>query len=141
MNNDLISRSALLADLQEYLNQEVTDGMQFTDMGEGIDLAMERAKEAPAVDAVEVVRCRDCIKHYDSKFGYVVCLWFSFIDPEVKKAFRFKKVTVRHHETCPVCGAKRVNLYPYNKQWMCRLCKIAAEKIDSEVLKNEQNNH
>ena len=54
MNNDLISRSALLADLQEYLNQEVTDGMQFTDIGEGIDLAMEQVKEAPAVDAEPV---------------------------------------------------------------------------------------
>lgn len=74
-------------------------------------------------------------------FSLLVSEVDSFIDPEVKKAFRFKKVTVRHHETCPVCGAKRVNLYPYNKQWMCRLCKIAAEKIDSEVLKNEQNNH
>lgn len=52
--NDLISRSALLADLQEYLNQEVTDGMQFTDMGEGIDLAMEQVKEAPTVDAEPV---------------------------------------------------------------------------------------
>ena len=53
-NNDLISRSALLADLQEYLNQEVTEGMSFTDMGEGIDLAMERVKDAPAVDAEPV---------------------------------------------------------------------------------------
>lgn len=57
-NNDLISRSALLADLQEYLNQEVTDGMQFTDIGEGIDLAMEQVKEAPAVDAEPVRRGR-----------------------------------------------------------------------------------
>jgi hypothetical protein len=31
----------------------------------------------PTIDAVEVVRCKDCIKHYDSKFGYVVCLWFN----------------------------------------------------------------
>ena len=52
--NDLISRSALLADLQEYLNQEVTEGMSFTDMGEGIDLAMERVKDAPAIDAEPV---------------------------------------------------------------------------------------
>ena len=61
VNNDLISRSALLEDLQEYLNQEATANMTFTDMGEGIDLSMERVKEAPAVDAVEVVRCKDCL--------------------------------------------------------------------------------
>lgn len=33
--------------------------------------------EAPTIDAVEVVRCKDCKRHYDSKFGYVVCLWFN----------------------------------------------------------------
>lgn len=33
--------------------------------------------EAPTIDAVEVVRCKDCKWHYDSKFGYVVCLWFN----------------------------------------------------------------
>lgn len=76
-----------------------------------------------------------------SKFSLLVSEVNSFINPEVKKAFRSKKVTVRHHETCPVCGAKRVNLYPCNKKWLCRLCKIAAEKVDSEGLKNEQDNH
>lgn len=54
MNNDLISRSALLEDLQEYLNQEATANMTFTDMGEGIDLSMERVKEAHTVDAEPV---------------------------------------------------------------------------------------
>ena len=52
--NDLISRSALMADLQEYLNQEVQEDMSFTDTGEGIDLAMERVKDAPVVDAEPV---------------------------------------------------------------------------------------
>ena len=28
-------------------------------------------------DMVEVVRCGDCKRHYDSKFGYVVCVWFN----------------------------------------------------------------
>ena len=55
MNNDLISRDALLTCLQEYLNQEVGPDNIFTDMGEGIDLAMERVNDAPAVDA-ELVR-------------------------------------------------------------------------------------
>ena len=49
MDNDLISRSALLADLRE-------KGF--------LPAIVQRAIErAPAVDAVEVVRCREC-KHF-----------------------------------------------------------------------------
>lgn len=50
MNDDLISRGALLADLRE----------------KGFLLAIvQRAIErAPAVDAVEVVRCKDCKHRY-----------------------------------------------------------------------------
>lgn len=38
---------------------------------------VDAIEEAPTVDAVEVVRCKDCKRHYDSKFGYVVCVWFN----------------------------------------------------------------
>ena len=50
MNDDLISRSALLADLRE-------KGF--------LPAIVQRAIErAPAVDAVEVVRCRECKYHH-----------------------------------------------------------------------------
>ena len=42
------------------------------------DLA-KALQSAPAVDAVRVIRCKDCKHHYDSKFGYVVCIWFAKI--------------------------------------------------------------
>lgn len=57
----------------------------------------------------------------------------SFIAPTMAKALRRKKVDVVHRETCPVCGKRLVNLYRYNKEWLCRTCKITAEKIDAEV--------
>lgn len=41
-----------------------------------------------------------------------------------------------HHETCPVCGAKLVNLYrksPESGEWRCRQCW---EKVESEVDSN-----
>ena len=30
--------------------------------------------------------------------------------------------TVAHHQTCPCCGAKLVNLYRREKEWKCRRC-------------------
>ena len=59
MNNDLISRSALLEKLAIRADKNYMD--------EDIELTiredMHEVKDAPAVDAVEVVRCRDC-KHW-----------------------------------------------------------------------------
>ena len=57
----------------------------------------------------------------------------SFIAPTMTKALHRKKVDVVHRETCPVCGKRLVNLYRYGKEWLCRTCKIAAEKVDAEV--------
>ena len=60
MNEDLISRSALMEKLGErarkYEYSECTELTIYEDMHE--------VKIAPAVDAVEVVRCREC-KHCD----------------------------------------------------------------------------
>ena len=39
------------------------------------------------------------------------------------------RATVVHQETCPCCGAKRVNLYRRDKEWKCRRCW---EKHDKE---------
>ena len=57
MNNDLISRSALL--------EMATNATKYDEGGWGIDLRavpVEEVLKAPAIDAVEVVRCKDC-KH------------------------------------------------------------------------------
>ena len=61
-NNDLISRSAAIAEIEEYIEE-------YSELDEnGYHnlkwCAMEEAKETllmmPAIDAVEVIRCRDC---------------------------------------------------------------------------------
>lgn len=57
--NDLISRSALLVDIRESVvfsgrSGEISAGMR------GAHKVTDRIKVAPAVDAVEVVRCREC---------------------------------------------------------------------------------
>ena len=54
MQNDLISRSALI----EAFWDDIASGNQLR-----YEDTEELMKNAPAVDAVEVVRCKDC-KHY-----------------------------------------------------------------------------
>lgn len=82
MNDDLISRSALLADLRE---KGFLPGI--------VRRAIERA---PAVDAVEVVRCREC-KHWKptgSKGGN------SFSDMEYIGGCEFTKYCRRESDFC-----------------------------------------
>ena len=50
--DDLISRKALLKELRR-------------ELAEGIESAIDTIKSAPSVDAVEVVRCKDCIHWYE----------------------------------------------------------------------------
>jgi len=64
MNNDLISRSALIALLEnEKIRMAVDKGKMF-----------RLIEAAPAVDAVEVVRCKDCI-HYEKYPDYANECW------------------------------------------------------------------
>ena len=51
MNNDLISREALLEAIR-------TDVAPFT-----LSMVFRHIHSVPAVDAVEVVRCKDCVSH------------------------------------------------------------------------------
>ena len=60
--DDLISRSALLADIEESVVFSGRSGETSAEM-RGAHKVVDRIKAAPAVDAVEVVRCKDC-KHY-----------------------------------------------------------------------------
>lgn len=65
MQNDLISRSALLRGVP---SSRKATGKTAWDYGV---LYMENViKNAPAVDAVEVVRCKDCKWLYDGKDMY-----------------------------------------------------------------------
>ncbi len=58
-------------------------------------------------------------------------------DPEFQRIMRrlhnARTKTVVHHETCPCCGAKLVNLYRQSvddKVWKCRKCW---DKEEAEV--------
>lgn len=66
MQNDLISRSALIAYVKEVPTYDPTDrGFIFKRYPKGLfapDDIVKSIQNAPAVDAVEVVRCKDC-KH------------------------------------------------------------------------------
>lgn len=63
MNNDLISRSALLEKVRP--EREKTDLMRADvycrGYNNGLTMAEAIVIQAPAVDAVEVVRCKECI--------------------------------------------------------------------------------
>lgn len=56
--DDLISKSALNEDLRAYADRKHMNGQ--TELANGILKAISRVKAAPAVDAVEVVRCKYC---------------------------------------------------------------------------------
>ena len=63
MDNDLISRSALHAEFEEYHTANLEVGTYANSFCADVcDVLMEIVREAPAVDAVEVVRCKYC-KH------------------------------------------------------------------------------
>lgn len=71
MSNDLISRKALVKELLVERNKHpaVIDGtpIRFNQaMRGGIHVALRQVEQAPAVDAVFVVRCKNC-KHF--KYG------------------------------------------------------------------------
>ena len=54
-------------------------------------------------------------------------------DDEMRRLARrinkIRNATVAHHETCPICGAKLVNLYRRENDWRCRMCW---EKYDAD---------
>lgn len=60
MNNDLISREALLEAIR-------TDVAPLT-----LSMVFRHIHSAPAVDAVEVVRCKDCI-YAQERYGHLKC--------------------------------------------------------------------
>lgn len=69
--NDLISRSALLEELSK--GTIITDDLYGMGIMAGNDHAMKKIKAAPAVDAVEVVRCKDCKHSYEGSPHGLMC--------------------------------------------------------------------
>lgn len=65
--DDLISRKALLEDISESVVFSVRSGETSAEL-RGAHKITDRINAAPAVDAVEVVRCAKC-KHYDERFN------------------------------------------------------------------------
>lgn len=62
-------------------------------------------------------------------------------DPEIRRIARrwhnARTKTVVHHETCPCCGAKLVNLYrksTEDREWKCKKCwdKAESAEVDSD---------
>lgn len=98
---DLISRKALLEELDKWINPCVNyDKSEFLS---GIATAISEVEDAPAVDAAPVVHGRWVAMHYE---GGILdgancercsnCGWDRFFDePEIKSVFRY----------CPKCGA------------------------------------
>jgi len=67
MNGDLISRSALVRFGYTHLVRVISGDKE---------LGTKRLSEIPAVDAVEVVRCRYCVNWKKAKMnsqGYLIC--------------------------------------------------------------------
>ena len=63
MNNNLISREALRKRTIEFRDRLKESGQ--LNLPSGFGAFLDFIKEAPAVDAVEVVRCKDCTHWYD----------------------------------------------------------------------------
>lgn len=71
-NNDLISRKALIEQIEEDAKHMMFTShhsrMLHDDM---VEFAVNAIECAPAVDAVEVVRCKDCAHYHDDLCGKI----------------------------------------------------------------------
>lgn len=67
---DLIDRGELIAGIDKLMNSDVTREEHF-----GLRMARVKTVDAPTVDAVPVVRCKDCIfKREKREFGDLKCI-------------------------------------------------------------------
>ena len=73
----LIDANALLKELRKELSECQKDADEFGGenilWAEGIEFAIDTVKQAKPVDAVEVVRCRDCL-YWEEYDGEMFCL-------------------------------------------------------------------
>ena len=89
MNNDLISRSALLNEYRDFKDMDCPSGHTVT-----ADYMIELAEDAPAVDA-EVVRHGRWIHDTNNLFGCSECM--------ERDTMSFRRGLKNY---CPNCGAK-----------------------------------
>jgi len=82
---DLIDREALLKELATHFNK--VDGK--TLYHPSMSLAMHDVRNAPAVDAVEVVRCKDCEHGIKDDDGLYQCILGAEYDEETGMYFGF----------------------------------------------------
>lgn len=48
--------------------------------------------------------------------------WYDEMARITRRVRKYRNSTVAHQETCPICGAKLVNLYRRGNEWRCRRC-------------------
>lgn len=92
---DLISRAAAIAEIDEYLHELDScisePDLKLDGYKNGLQVAIQELNALPAVDAVPVVRCKDC-KYYainrltkayepDKRFNPSVCIIGEFARP------------------------------------------------------------
>ena len=96
MNNDLISRSALLREYGDFKDMGCPSGHTVT-----TDYMIELAEDAPAVDAEPVRHGRWTIRIDEYDFEFMVCseCGSEFYDGE-------NDTVDTLHNYCPNCGAK-----------------------------------
>lgn len=90
MSDDLISRQNLMTTLniKEDCHDCVYGASVFCTRGSDFVDACEAIMDAPSIDAVEVVRCRDCkwsVEHYDTDGNapYLFCKnWYGGTDAD-----------------------------------------------------------
>lgn len=44
-----------------------------------------------------------------------------------------KKKYIKHHETCPACGSRLVNIYNRDGEWKCKKCWDHIDTLRNEV--------
>lgn len=49
-------------------------------------------------------------------------MWDDEMTRIMRRFRKYRSLTVVHQETCPICGAKLVNLYRRENEWRCRRC-------------------
>ena len=84
MSNDLISRSALLTEVEGAFNRHYEQS-SYQFIHDFFRCAVKRIKNAPAVDAVEVVRCKDCKRVKQGRFDIFKWVYCSHWHTEIQK--------------------------------------------------------
>lgn len=103
MQNDLISRSALLEEFNGIYDRHFKNSAyQF--IHDFFKAARRRINKAPTVDAVEVVRCKDCkfayINSFSAAAGVAVC----------KKLSTEAGTAIRNHDDFCSYGERRADV-------------------------------